>query len=73
MGIEDAVVLAQTLAAEATIERAFAAFMARRLPRASMVVNNSVQLCEWEVRHEATPQQVGHLMHESQVILSQPF
>ncbi|MVW84805.1 hypothetical protein EI969_02370 [Pseudomonas sp. PB101] len=73
MGVEDAVVLAESLAQTSSVNDAFEAFMARRWSRASMVVNNSVQLCEWEVRHEATPQQVGQLMHESQEILSQPF
>lgn len=73
MGIEDAVVLAESLWLTRMVGEAFDVFMARRLARASMVVNNSVQLCEWEVRHEASPQQVGQMLHESQEILSQPF
>lgn len=73
MGIEDAVVLAELLSdgdsTEATLDR----FNRRRFPRASLVVNNSVQLCEWEVKHAVTPQEIGRLMTESQLALSRPF
>jgi hypothetical protein len=32
-----------------------------------------VQLCEWQVNHQATPQDVGRVMQETQTVLSQPF
>lgn len=73
MGIEDAVVLAETLVGVGSIERRLAEFMQRRLPRATLVVKNSVQLCEWELTHQATPQDVGRIMRESQMALCQPF
>jgi len=73
MGIEDAVVLAESLAQIGAVEAALAQFAARRFPRASLVVRNSVQLCEWEVGHRVSPQQVGRLMHETQLALAQPF
>ena len=73
MGIEDSVVLADELAAAATIEQALRQFVQRRLPRASLVVRNSVKLCQWEVDHSVAPQEVGRLMLESQQFLAQPF
>jgi 2-polyprenyl-6-methoxyphenol hydroxylase-like FAD-dependent oxidoreductase len=73
MGIEDAVVLAELLAEDSSIDTALAKFDARRFPRASLVVNNSVQLCEWEVKHLVGPQEVGRLILETQQALSHPF
>jgi 2-polyprenyl-6-methoxyphenol hydroxylase-like FAD-dependent oxidoreductase len=73
MGIEDSVVLADELAAAATIEQALRQFVQRRLPRASLVVRNSVKLCQWEVDHSVGAQEVGRLMLESQQFLAQPF
>jgi 2-polyprenyl-6-methoxyphenol hydroxylase-like FAD-dependent oxidoreductase len=73
MGIEDAIVLAEVLAEGSSVDTALAKFEARRFPRASLVVNNSVQLCEWEVKHLVGPQEVGRLMLETQKALAQPF
>lgn len=73
MGIEDAVVLAELLEAVDSIDEALDQFVTRRHPRASLVVKNSVQLSEWEVKHLVGAQQVGQLMLETQVALSQPF
>lgn len=73
MGIEDAVVLAELAAQTKPVEEMLADFMQRRMPRASMVVENSVRLCAMEVNHEATPQEVGRIMHETQIALCQPF
>lgn len=73
MGIEDAVVLAETLSESGPLSHRLNSFMRRRLPRASLVVNTSVQLCEWEVNHQATPQEVGRVMREAGVALCQPF
>jgi len=73
MGIEDAVVLAELLSADDSVEVSLERFNRRRFPRASLVVNNSVQLCEWEVKHAVGPQEIGRLMTESQHALSQPF
>lgn len=73
MAIEDAVVLAELLAQGGALAQTLQVFNARRLPRAAMIVNNSVQLCEWEVTHQATAQDVGRIMTETQVMLCQPF
>jgi 2-polyprenyl-6-methoxyphenol hydroxylase-like FAD-dependent oxidoreductase len=73
MGIEDAILLSELLSDEAPIDAALVQFSARRFPRASLVVNNSVQLCEWEVKHLVGPQEVGRLMFETQKALAQPF
>jgi 2-polyprenyl-6-methoxyphenol hydroxylase-like FAD-dependent oxidoreductase len=73
MGIEDAVVLAEVLVTNAQLDASLKQFMQRRFPRASMVVNNSVKLCEWEVNHTAGPQEVGRIMLETQRALSQPI
>jgi 2-polyprenyl-6-methoxyphenol hydroxylase-like FAD-dependent oxidoreductase len=78
MGIEDALVLAEVLSEDGEnsslgLEDRLLRFTARRLPRAGMVVKNSVQLCEWQVNHQATPQDVGRIMQETQITLSQPF
>jgi len=73
MGMEDAVVLADVLSGGGVMPEILAGFMERRLPRASLVVNTSVQLCEWEVNHSASPQDVGRVMREAQADLCQPF
>jgi 2-polyprenyl-6-methoxyphenol hydroxylase-like FAD-dependent oxidoreductase len=73
MGIEDAIVLAQLLAEAESVDAALEQFMVRRNPRASLVVRNSVQLCEWEVKHLVGPQEIGRLMMETQKSLSAPF
>jgi len=74
MGIEDAVVLAEVLAdTRDSLSQRLEKFMKRRLPRVALVVRNSVQLCEWEVTHQATPQDVGRVMRESQMALCEPF
>jgi 2-polyprenyl-6-methoxyphenol hydroxylase-like FAD-dependent oxidoreductase len=73
MGIEDAVVLAELLTREHSVDVALERFMARRYPRASLVVQNSVQLCAWEVKHSVGPQESGRLVMETQKALSAPF
>jgi 2-polyprenyl-6-methoxyphenol hydroxylase-like FAD-dependent oxidoreductase len=73
MGIEDAIVLAELLAQVESVDAALEQFTVRRNPRASLVVRNSVQLCEWEVKHQVSPQEIGRLMMETQVALSAPF
>lgn len=73
MGMEDAVVLSEALVQYDNVTEALNRFMARRYHRAKMVVENSVQICRWEVEHSASPQDVARLMGESQRLLSQPF
>jgi 2-polyprenyl-6-methoxyphenol hydroxylase-like FAD-dependent oxidoreductase len=73
MGIEDAVAFAELAGTGLPIDTVLTRFMARRFPRASLVVRNSRQLCEWEVTHKATPELVRKIMYESQLALAQPF
>ncbi|MFD8811634.1 FAD-dependent monooxygenase [Streptomyces sp. NPDC059627] len=54
MCMEDAVLLAELVTADEPVDRALARFMARRLPRVRMVLDNSLQLAEWEI-HPDTP------------------
>ena len=48
LAIEDAIVLAELLETQASIEAALEQFMDRRWERCRMVVENSIQLGEWE-------------------------
>lgn len=73
MAVEDAVVLAEELSLPGTLSQRLESFTARRLPRAGLVVRNSIYLCEQEVNHTATPADVGRVMRETQEALSQPF
>jgi 2-polyprenyl-6-methoxyphenol hydroxylase-like FAD-dependent oxidoreductase len=77
MGIEDAVVLAEELSrgqeGATGLDGSLRRFMQRRLPRARMVVQNSVQLSEWETTHKASPQDVARVMRETQLALSKPL
>ncbi|GGN09858.1 FAD-dependent monooxygenase [Streptomyces fuscichromogenes] len=54
MCMEDAVLLAELVTADEPVDRALARFMARRLPRVRMVLDNSLQLADWEI-HPDTP------------------
>lgn len=54
MCMEDAVLLATLVTGELPVERALDEFMARRLPRVRMVLENSLRLAEWEI-DPATP------------------
>ena len=51
----------QTAELSALLER----FVARRYPRAGLIVNNSVQLAEWEVNHAVGPGEITRLMLET--------
>jgi len=54
MCAEDAVVLAELLTTGDDIDEALQKFMERRLPRVKMVLDNSLQLADWEI-HPNTP------------------
>lgn len=49
MAIEDSLVLAEELAAQADIAAAFAAYHARRQPRCSYIVENSLAICRGQL------------------------
>ena len=54
MCMEDAVLLAELVTADEPTEKALDRFMDRRLPRVRMVLENSLQLADWEI-HPGTP------------------
>ncbi|WP_416984847.1 FAD-dependent monooxygenase [Streptomyces sp. T028] len=54
MCMEDAVLLAELVTGDEPLEKSLEHFMARRLPRVRMVLENSLQLAEWEI-HPGTP------------------
>ncbi|WP_105972544.1 FAD-dependent monooxygenase [Streptomyces geranii] len=49
MCAEDAVLLAELVTGDEPVDRALEHFMARRLPRVRMVLENSLQLAAWEI------------------------
>lgn len=72
MGIEDAVVLAQEMAAAPDVPEALARTMARRYDRVRGVVEHSRQLARWEVEH--TPGvDVGAVMRANSAALAAPM
>jgi 2-polyprenyl-6-methoxyphenol hydroxylase-like FAD-dependent oxidoreductase len=72
IAMEDAIVLADVLEREASLEDALATFMARRFDRCRMVVENSVQLAEWEKNAAAHADESARLMGESLAALASP-
>ena len=54
MCMEDAMLLAELVTGDEPLAAALDRFMARRLPRVRMVLENSLQLAEWEI-HPDTP------------------
>ena len=72
MGIEDAIVLAEEVAAEGPVEAALACFASRRYNRVKFIVETSVQLAQWEVDH--TPGvDVPGVMRAASTRLSEPI
>jgi len=72
LAVEDAVVLAEELARQPTVEEALAAHMARRLERCRMVFDNALQLSRWE-RLADPAADPGGLTAESWAELAKPF
>jgi 2-polyprenyl-6-methoxyphenol hydroxylase-like FAD-dependent oxidoreductase len=69
---EDAVVLAEVLAGEDPLEAALKTFMARRMPRVKLVMDNSMTLAQWEM-HPGTPgADPGAIMNETLAALQDP-
>jgi 2-polyprenyl-6-methoxyphenol hydroxylase-like FAD-dependent oxidoreductase len=72
IAIEDAVVLGELLDAHDDLEVALEEFMERRFERCRLVVENSIQLGEWE-KEPGDPEAPAKLMHESMGALAQPY
>ncbi|MCX4759537.1 FAD-dependent monooxygenase [Streptomyces sp. NBC_01275] len=65
MCLEDAVLLAELVCGDDPLERALDRFMARRLPRVRMVLENSLRLAEWEIHPETPGADPARIMSET--------
>ncbi|MER5756774.1 FAD-dependent monooxygenase [Streptomyces sp. NPDC002088] len=65
MCAEDAVVLAEMVTGDTPVEQALEAFMARRLPRVRVVLENSLQLADWEIRPGTPGADPGRIMSDT--------
>lgn len=73
IALEDGIVLGELLAAETDLNTALEKFMDRRYERCQMVVQNSVQLSEWEKNAAEHEQDAGRLQNESLASLAAPI
>ena len=65
MCAEDAVVLTEMLTSGAAVEEVLPAFMDRRFPRVKMVLDNSLQLAEWEIHPDTPGADPGRIMGQT--------
>ena len=72
MAVEDAIVLVEELKAHEALGPALSRFMARRLERAKMIVNNSLELGRLEMAGAPMPEQ-GALMQASTQAICAPY
>lgn len=72
MAIEDAVVIAEELAASPDIDAALTGFMDRRFDRASRVQNWSDQLCQWEIDRSPEADHYG-VMQQALALVRNPI
>jgi len=73
IAIEDSIVLAELLQTEPSPQRAFEAFMTRRFERCRLVVDNSLQLGEWEKAPTTPGADPVRVEGETVRALAQPF
>jgi 2-polyprenyl-6-methoxyphenol hydroxylase-like FAD-dependent oxidoreductase len=69
MCTEDAVVLAELVTGDDPVETALKDFMARRMPRVRTVLENSLQLAEWEIHPETPGADPGRIMQDTLTFL----
>ena len=72
MALEDAVVLGQSIASEATLDEALSAFMRRRFERVKLVVETSVKLGQLE-QEKAPPGENVALLTRAFAAISEPY
>jgi 2-polyprenyl-6-methoxyphenol hydroxylase-like FAD-dependent oxidoreductase len=65
MCAEDAVVLAEMLTSGDGVDAALEKFMQRRFPRVQMVLDNSLQLAEWEIHPDTPGADPGRIMGQT--------
>lgn len=73
IALEDGIVLGEVLASHDDLFAALEAFMERRYDRCRMVVENSVQLSEWEKNAAEHEEDAGRLQTESFIALAAPI
>jgi 2-polyprenyl-6-methoxyphenol hydroxylase-like FAD-dependent oxidoreductase len=73
IALEDGIVLGELLASESELEGVLQKFMDRRYARCKMVVQNSVQLSEWEKNAAEHEDDAGQLQTESFAALAAPI
>jgi 2-polyprenyl-6-methoxyphenol hydroxylase-like FAD-dependent oxidoreductase len=73
LALEDAIVLGEELADKADVGAALKEFIERRYERCRMVVENSVQLAEWEKNAAEHGQDAARLQGESIAALAAPI
>jgi 2-polyprenyl-6-methoxyphenol hydroxylase-like FAD-dependent oxidoreductase len=73
IAIEDAVVLGELLRGDAPLPEVLTTFMERRYERCRMVVENSIQLGEWQKHPDSLSADPARLARESQALLAQPI
>ena len=73
LAIEDSIVLAQELESSESVEEALTNFGQRRFERCRMVVENSVQLGEWEQHPDDPDADPGGLSGSSWAALAEPI
>jgi 2-polyprenyl-6-methoxyphenol hydroxylase-like FAD-dependent oxidoreductase len=73
IALEDGIVLGELLASESDVQTVLEKFMERRYERARMVVENSVQLSEWERNAAEHEEDAGRLQTESFMALAAPI
>ena len=72
MCAEDAVVLAEMLTSGDGVDEVLPKFMERRFPRVKMVLDNSLQLAEWEIHPETPGADPGRIMGQTLHALCEP-
>jgi 2-polyprenyl-6-methoxyphenol hydroxylase-like FAD-dependent oxidoreductase len=70
--VEDAIVLAEELATASSVEEALIRFNRRRIPRASVVVNNSLRIGELEMQGGSMQEQAA-LIGASMQAIAEPY
>jgi 2-polyprenyl-6-methoxyphenol hydroxylase-like FAD-dependent oxidoreductase len=73
IALEDGIVLGELLASATDLDTALERFMKRRYERCRMVVENSVQLSEWEKDAAEHEEDAGRLQTESLMALAAPI
>ncbi len=72
MCAEDAVVLAEMLTSGDGVDQVFQKYLERRFPRVKMVLDNSLQLAEWEIHPETPGADPGRIMGQTLHALVSP-